>query len=114
MVKLYSLISLFIILSFSVLGNNPRSAEKRSTNVKRQSIQVVKQPGSNLFQLQSENPEVKSISFVVTDARGVVQMFGDNYNNGSVLSFAHLGHGDYTMYFASGINSAAARFMVGH
>lgn len=73
---------------------------------------MVKQPGTNLFQLQSENPEVKSISFVVTDAKGVVQMFGDNYNNGSVLSFNHLGYGDYTMYFASGINSAAARFTV--
>ncbi len=113
MVKNYFLLFSLVLLQLAVFGNNPKSSVKKAAaNVKRQTIQVVKQPGSNLFLLQSESPEIKLISFVVTDAKGVVQMFGDNYNNGSLLSFNHLSNGDYTMYFASGINSSEARFTV--
>lgn len=113
MVKRYFFLSLLTLICLSSFGNHPKNSYKKSRSSYRPAalVEVVKTSGKS-FVLRSTTASQKPISFVITDSRGIVVMFGDNYKNGSILNFSHFQTGSYTMYFDNDTNSAAAYFTV--
>ncbi len=112
MVKHYFFLSLLTIISLSALSNNPKGSYKKPRSSKPHSLVEVVQSSGRSFILRTLTSSSRPISFVITDARGIVVMFGDNYRNGSILNFSHFQSGNYTMYFDNDTNSAAAYFTV--
>ncbi|MES2627424.1 MAG: hypothetical protein V4616_00520 [Bacteroidota bacterium] len=113
MVKRYFFLSLLALSSLAAVANNPRSTLKRSSSLKTQALVELVRSSGKSFILQSRTASSQPISFMITDSRGVVVMFGDNYRSGEVLNLSHFQSGNYTMYFDNKTNSAAAYFTLG-
>lgn len=112
MVKLYFLLSL-LLLPYASFSNKPGNTvnKPKSSIGSKASVELISASGRS-FILRNRNSSNRPISFMVTDSRGVVVMFGDNYSSGSILNFSHFQSGNYTMYFDKDTNSAAAYFTV--
>lgn len=90
-------------------ASGPKTGKKAP---KKEIIKVVASTQiRNVITLQSAQ-YLRNISFVITDSRGVIKMFGENYRSGSSINVGHLEHGNYTIFFGSDTNSAEGYFTV--
>lgn len=111
----YLLTATALLLLTSTQAADPTGARKKTTKtVKAMPVQlkpliaVVPQGESKTYTLLSQVNSDRPISFMITDSRGVVVMFGDNYASGSSISLSHFPAGTYTVYFDRDSQSAAA------
>lgn len=115
MKRFYFFLSLLLLTNLTSFANHPSGPVKKTKVVRTQPVALVEMiprgDGSS-FVLHSIAATSRPISFMITDSRGVVVMFGDNYSNGSVLNFSHFHNGSYTVYFDRDTNSASANFTV--
>ncbi len=106
-------LSLLLTTSLVAFSADPTGSGKKSkVNKRQQLIEVVQQGTGKSFLIQPLTEYSKPISFMITDKKGVVVMFGDNYRSGSNVDLSHFQTGEYTFYFDKDTNSAEARIFI--